>query len=271
MAGQDALQRFHSGLAELSKTADEALDSHSSLSPETRSSIVELAALRAASLFEELTKSILTLSLMEDPSVPSEGALLPARDDDDLRILLRTQGASSRDWISFTKVQEMLAVADNYLKPGHAFDRIRYRNDDRQAIEDLRILRNAVAHPSEAAEREFRQLAARKRYQAARPAAYLLSKSSGVEEVRLLLARIRDIGTGLLERDPGKLENYFQPERSISGVEKAAAGDYECASCGNARMLANAGKLGTCDACPPPTPCSHCGNVSKRETLWRHL
>lgn len=268
-AGTEAVDRLTTSIDDLKATIQDAQTA--GVSRLTLANVVELATLRTHSLLEAFLEEIFYLALLKDASVPSNGAVVEVRSREEAELLVLSSGTRREKYLSWLPLDRTLDIAQSYLRDGHTFERLRYRNTEKRAIAELVTVRNAIAHPSDYAFEQFVELAKQKSYPSTRAADYLLSTRGGAFEVLLLMTQAEVLARGLLAPTDTAAALVLQPEADFQATQNAPAGNYECLRCAVLISLPNRGKPGPCPNCETVSACIHCGNVPAAKSKWRRL
>jgi hypothetical protein len=242
-----------------------------SVAPETLSNLVELATLRVFSVLETFLQELFYLCMLKDGTVSGQGAVIAVSTREEADLLLLTAGARREKYLSWLPLDRTLDLAETFLLESHPFDRLRYRQTEKRAVDELTIVRNAVAHPSDHARAEFVILARSKGYPTIRAADYLLSTRGGNQEILLLMTRVELIAAGLAAASDLDADGILEAESQFQAQAKAPKGLFECVRCGNQVVQAARGKLGACRSCEPIEACSCCGKMPTPTTTWRRV
>jgi hypothetical protein len=268
-AGGAALKDLSDSIDSLKETIRDA--TAVGVAKNTLDNVVELATLRTHSLLEAFLQELFYLCLLDDPSVPSKGSLIPVSNRDEADLLLLSSGSKTEKYLSWLPLGDLVQRAELYLAPGHPFERLKYRDVEKRSVKELLIVRNSVAHPSDYAHQQFLDLAMQRKYPATRAADFLLSTRGGATEVMLLMTRAVIIARGLLATTDLAADAILEQESHFQASQKSPAGDYECVRCKSVTNLPIAGSIGPCPACETLTPCPHCGRTPSASSTWRRI
>lgn len=258
-------ETFHQEANELQTVLRDAgsVRARSPLAASTRDSVVELVHLRIMALFETFVEDLFYDCLAGSSGLPEVVPKVSAQDPELLRDIVSSDGkfiALSR-FSDLSKRSSMLMVAS-------PFSRLDYRVQDRSALNEWIIVRNAVAHSSGPARQKFSELADRKRYPATRPADYLSSLLGNEREGEVAIARLRALSTALTSPSEVDADPHLLPQRDFSEKESPRSGMYLCKTCGQSKALSDGEKLGPCAQCGIPEACPTCGRAQGRNTSW---
>ncbi len=211
------LNDFLSESEDLKATLTDAANSH--LRPSTVDTVVELVLLRSFSVTEQLFREIFYSCMLGDESIPGSGGVVRVSQREHADLLLLATAERESAYVSWLPAKRVLDAAKRYLQPSNPFERIRYRDVELGALQDLTTIRNAVAHPDSDAMERFSRLAAQRGYPHIRPASYLLSKRAGELEIRLIIARLERIARDSRQQPSMKVPRFSKPsEHSLPAV-----------------------------------------------------
>lgn len=242
-----------------------------SLDANTVKNVVELALLRTFSVLEHFIEEVFYLCLLSDPTLHGSGSIIAVTDRSQAELLLTGGPLGRRSFVSWLPLERVLELAETYLLPGHPFDRLRFRQTERKAVDDLVVVRNAVAHADSPAVDKFRALAKSRGYPSSRAADYLQSRRAGQQEVLILMTRVEFIGQGLVALDDKTADLVLDPEAPFQAQQKAPAGAYRCRRCGHTEVQVSGGALGACPSCEPLVVCPTCGRLPTASSLWERI
>jgi hypothetical protein len=266
-AAADLLSETLTDLNGLKETISDALAAKS-LKPETVDNVVELALLRSFSVGERFIREMFYLCMLRDPSVGGTGAVVPATNHEHVRLLLHSTAERDLSYVSWLPSSRFLGAADRYLHPGNPFDWLKYRQIEVVALNELVILRNAVAHPDSDAMEKFAKLAGQRGYPSDRVARFLLSTRAGDYEVLQYIVRLEQVARALTSPTEYDAAAFLEPEPPFSSANKAPAGEYVCSREGHPYSHPVVGNLPACQQCSMPEPCSTCGHRIKAASKW---
>jgi hypothetical protein len=175
------------------------------------------------------------------------------------------QATERTPFLSWTKTRETIDRARRFLVGGRPFTRLDRRDRDTGVLRTAVVVRNAIAHQSGVARKEFVSLAGSGMAPGSRrrPADYL-RQVVGVETQHEVLCRdILRIAKALASQTDLSARQYLLPERPYRAGEEAQ-GDFRCTQCGQALQLPARSRIPNCTACNQ-RPCPVCGNVRKSE------
>lgn len=238
----------------------------------TRDDVVELALVRGMGLLEEFLGDLFLLGLqgkLGGEVIPTHPVSGP---DEAALLVVGADGSPDVRYISWLPFKERtIKRAERLLEHAEPFGRLRYRSSEREALADLTIVRNRVAHDSESARSKFEELARRRGYPSGRAADYLVSTRGGSSEVLLGLAAIESISAGLADPTEAGSRGRLTTEDPFDAQSLAPPGSYECRRGRHGTATASYSALGECVACPAPSVCPTCGRRENAKTLWERL
>jgi predicted RNA-binding Zn-ribbon protein involved in translation (DUF1610 family) len=265
----NALDSLLTGIRDLKSTIDDA--KAASIAPRTRSSVVELAALHGSSLFEVYLEELFYVAMLSEHPSSRVRPILTVRSRHDVELLIYMEGQRRErylDWLPWRRTEER---AKAYLYEGRPFDRIWFRNVELRSLEELTVVRNAVAHPGTYAHNKLIELAAARGLTIARPADFLLSSRAGSSEVLLLLTQVEIISMALADASDVVADSRLQPERLFDDKETAPVGQFQCSGCDHEMTAPTPRRLGRCPSCGTVTRCATCGQTFGARTRWRRV
>ncbi|MCP4308720.1 MAG: hypothetical protein GY788_28370 [bacterium] len=251
------------GISTAFSDAADAFD-HGHLDPATFQAVAELSALDLHSQLETFLEEIFLSCLMGESGVETDRLIEPVTRSSAMD-LLRHGSSRSNEYLTWLPLDRTIERAHSVFRWGQPFSRLEYRPAISGTITELVTVRNAVAHPSQAAAKKFRLLAERKGYtNARRPADYLLAVREGASELSHLVAVVRAVARGLAEPAQAEVSAVLGPERQFHTSEKSVPpGAYDCTVCGLTQGLLAGGVLDPCGGCPaPPAVCPDCGQAA---------
>ena|ERR1035437_1777113 len=264
---QECLNELNAELDDLKAAIQDAQGAK--LAPNTVNNVVELTLLRSFSVLEHFVERIFYLCMLNDPSVSGSGSLVPIVNASQADLLLMSAGDRTLPFLSWLPAARFLEAADKYLAQGHPFGRVRYRRTEIDALSEMVIVRNAVAHADSPAMTKFQELARSKRYAIKRPAEYLLSTRSGQLEVLLLMTRVELIARALVAPSDAAADKILEPESPFLAPQRAPVGAYRCKRCDFQVENLHPGQLGACPNCEVMTACVSCGRTPTPSSLWQ--
>lgn len=122
-------------------------------------------------------------------------------------------------------------VASRYLVDGVPFDRLSRAQEERSALEEARLLRNAVAHTSGRAIKDVRTLIEQMPPRERTVAGYLASTDQGVTQYAAHMSNFRAVSSALVESTEAQAAGHLLPPAPYGKGDAAPAGTYVCATC----------------------------------------
>lgn len=144
------------------------------------------------------------------------------------------------------------------------FSRLDRRDRDTNLLQSLFVVRNAIAHQSGAARRDFENLpvagmAAGRR----RPSDYLTQVVGNVTRHEIFCCEVLRIGRALSVHSESAARRYLLPERVYRAGDNVPRGRYQCSACRTMAVVNTArAVLPNCNACPHRI-CQACGRKDK--------
>jgi hypothetical protein len=235
------------------------------IKPSTFDSVTELCALQLHSQFETF--------------IEVERLVSPETRDHAYSLLTRT-ATRETEYLTWLPPSVIFARAEKFFRFGRPFSRLAYRPQAVRGLQQLTIVRNAVAHPSQTAQRKFEQMSKDQGYRVVRAADFLLSQRDGNTELEHLIALVRAIGNALAEPAEQDAETFLGPERRFqSGETSVPPGIYSCDKCAIIKSSTVAFNLdlcactsiptGACPSCGQVAPCSVCSKPRRPQSTHR--
>lgn len=266
MKVQGALEALTTGLDDLKAAIFDA--ETLKVRPQTLRNLVEMSVLRASSLVEIFFRDVFYLSMLNEGGQVGVSPVLNVADESEVDLIVFGFGSRREKFLDWIPFEYALDRAEALLRFGLPFTRIKYRPVERRALSELTTLRNAVAHPSDHAQRKFLTLAQQRNYPVSRPGEYLLSTRGGEWEVLLLLTRLEVTACGLAAGSDSEANGILEPEDVFGPQQTCPPGEYVCNGCGADRALTVEAKLGPCPSCSAITECPSCGRTRAASTGW---
>ena len=157
----------------------------------------------------------------------------------------------SRDYIKWLRYEEgVRPLADRLLQEGRPFDRLDRRDAELEILNEIRIVRNAIAHDSAQARARVEPLTSGLRPRRRHPAGYLQDVQQGVTQQLRYSTWVRQIATALAGHDDVVARNSLRPERPYQAKANVPKGVYECTLCRTQlRVRRSKERLPKCSTC----------------------
>lgn len=236
---------------------------------ETLQTVVELSVLRAFSIVEVFLQDLFYEAVLGTSNQSGVKPVMSLGSEAEVELLLYRFGSRRERYLDWLPFGQTLERARALLVDAAPFSWIEYRRVELRALNELSILRNAIAHPSDYAYERFVHLANEKTYPSGRPGEYLLSARGGELEVLLMLTRIELTATGLAAQDVATADNILEPEEPFFLQQRCPPGLYYCEGCGGQRELQVEQVIGRCDVCGSVSVCPGCHRRTERSPNWR--
>lgn len=266
---EDRLDTFSKGIEELKSVVEEVNDG--STSKFVSDAVLELVALRAASLLEEYLEALFYDSILGEHPCQSVGSLLSVSDRTEADLLIYSGGKQRENYLTWLPIDSTLIRAEAYLSDGLPFSWLRNRQVELDALKELSIARNAVAHPSAYAFDQLKTLSGKKGYNVDRPADYLRSIRADSIEILILLTQTEIIARALAQENEPRANVILQPESPFNNGQKARAGKYFCRRCEAEIELEQTSNLPKCSQCSTSNRCAVCGHTRGSNTMWERI
>lgn len=188
-------------------------------------SIHESAFINLVTSFETFLEELFYSVLLDYSGIPgSNGAVKFARRAQAELIL--ADGRPYIDWLPFDRTVER----GRRLLIGSPFDRLN-RQHERAHLNELAVVRNAIAHDSGSAKEKFKPLAAHLRPGRRTPAGLLQSTVQGDSMYVVYSTRVRTIARALSAQSVRDAKSFLGPEAPYLEGDSPAAGKYACFVC----------------------------------------
>lgn len=267
MGLSDTLDALTDGINGLKATVFDA--EAANVKPQTLQNLVELSVLRASSLVEEFLRDLFYRSMLGQSDQYGVAPILSVASEEEVDLIVYSFGSRREKFLDWIPYEYTLDRAAALLVNGLPFTRITNRPVERRALLELGALRNAVAHPSDHAQKKFLELAQQRRYPVSRPGEYLLSTRGGEEEVLLLLTRLEVTCRGLASPTDVNADAILEPEDPFRPDQRCLPGRYECTGCGAEKILSSELVVGPCPSCSTVSECHACGRRTATSPAWR--
>lgn len=247
------------------------------VAPSTFHSVIELTALQIHSRFETFLEELFLSCLVGESGIEIERTVEPVSRTNAYSLL----GGDGRDGEYFTwlPLDRTMSRAVLMFRFGRPFSRLIYRPAVTSALKELVVVRNAVAHPSQVAQRKLVELALQNGYVVARPADFLLAVRDGRPEIENFISMMRAVAVALAEPAETDVTGILGPERKfVSGEKSVPPGSYVCDNCATALVLRTTEDLqlcackvglgGPCLVCGQNTPCATCSKPRAPQSTY---
>ena len=152
-------------------------------------------------------------------------------------------------WLPFDKGVRQLSrrLLSN---DGSPFSRLDRHSQERGLLEEMRVVRNAIAHRSSSAQRELKPLV-ENLHRGRKNAAGLLEHSQqGTTRQEYYVVGARQVAAALSAKTADDARLLLSPEDPYQAGSKATAGRYRCDRCNKThRIRAQVAKLPKCSTC----------------------
>lgn len=174
------------------------------------------------------------------------------------KLVLATERTPFLSWV---KAPDTIGRATRFLAGGRPFSRLARRDRDWKLVSDATVLRNAIAHQSGPARREFAKL--KGKLSVRRPGEYLRLLSGRETQHEAFSNALVRLSKALCATTDTVAKRYLLPERHFESGERVRGGSYTCLDCGTAlHMAPGLRKLLPCGNCKAE-PCVSCGRWPK--------
>ncbi|MHA6742587.1 hypothetical protein [Rhodococcus erythropolis] len=170
-------------------------------------------------------------------------------------------GKAYLDWLPYDRHSQKiskLAFAD-----GIPFSRLDRQPVEKKLLDDMSVLRNAIAHQSTQALTRASGLTSNMRPRRRHVAGYLQDKVQGDTRYSLLTTSMRSIALALSAHDTYTARRYLNPERAWAINSSPGIGKYECTICRKTnRLRSKKAEL---------PRCSDCRTAGRSQKEWRKI
>jgi hypothetical protein len=218
-----------------------------------RARLAESVFLNGVTEFESFLERVFYLAVCRRIRPGGTVPLISIGDEDALRRIVLRPGESYLEWLPLDR---SLKRASQFLDGGMPFARLERRAAVKDGLRAALVIRNAVAHKSDAARARFRQEAG---HASATPGDYLIAGSAGRTVCDAFLADLARYGEALCVSE-ARATVLLGPEGPFETGKKVDAGQYRCEQCQTIHVLGE-GRALACATCDPP--CSECGAVNR--------
>jgi hypothetical protein len=246
MSATALLGDFKSELAQLEVTHDKAvaLQSAGHLQIADLDYLVEALALHLSASFESFLNDLFLDLMTGSSGLQGVGTYVTPMAAHLVREILY----GDSDIMSWLPLKTLQNRATRFLPFGQPFTRLAFRKLD--LIEDLRIVRNRIAHHGQRARQQYENRIVRGDLSLTRPARWLTHEplpAGGDNLVRII--RLIDAISVVVSTDSPAVDSLLGPANLIAPDQPVPAGSYRCATCNTQRSSASDEKLGQCTTC----------------------
>lgn len=256
-----SLERRINGLRRARLVGDRALR-EGTLSPREVGLLYEVTFLNLAITFEAFQEGLFYSSLLRSAAITGVEPLIPFRTRSEAeRLVLATERSP---FLSWTRPRDNIERARRFLQGGRPFSRLDRRDRDNSLLQSLFVVRNAIAHQSGPARREFEALPLSglppgKR----RPGEYLRQVVGTVTQHEVFCREVLRIGKALSASSESSARRHLLAERNYRAGDEVSRGRYRCCACGTVGTVTSVRSvLSNCTACPT-LQCLVCGRAGK--------
>jgi hypothetical protein len=164
-------------------------------------------------------------------------------------------GKSFIDWLPFE--QHSHKIAKRAFLQALPFGRLDRHLAEKKTLENMGILRNAIAHQSTFATRRASELTSSMNPRRRHVAGYLQDQVQGDTRYSLFTISMRAIAQALSARDTFTAKQFLSPEQGYNNGTSPGLGKFECTTCGRTTRVRSI---------KAPLPrCTNCSNAARRQ------
>lgn len=227
--------------------------------------IYESTFLSAVTAWETFARSLFYSCLMGESGISTKPLVVFDNRPLAERVLLEAAGARFLSWI---KLDDLQKRADLLLAGGRPFSRLKFRPQDKQVLDQVRRVRNAIAHKGESARDEFKKISPSGLPPSRRhPAGYLQVMNGNITTHEVYCLAMKRIAAALTASNDHKAEAFLAPEGDYENNQKPGLGTFVCSRCGvPVRIRSKNARLPLC-VCA--VPCSQCRRHNEKSKYRR--
>lgn len=209
--------------------------------------LFESSLLNLYTAFELFVEDLFYSALLDQSGLPNTTGLVTFTDRSQAEMVL-LGGRDYLKWLPYGDGVRNLAARLLYQgRPFHRLDRHTYELD---MLEEIRRVRNAIAHESASAQGKIGTLTAGLRPRRRHPAGLLQSVQQGSTSLSIYTRSVLQIARALANSDETAAQNGLSPERPYDRSGYAPRGLYECTTCRKRHRITRAtAALPSCSAC----------------------
>ncbi|WP_143055106.1 zinc ribbon domain-containing protein [Nocardioides luteus] len=228
----------------------EALHAKGQLTLRNLDALRESALLDLYTSFELFLEDLFFAVLLGSSGISDSGGVVNFSDREQAEEIL-TGGNQYLIWLPFDKNGKgVLPLAKRLLKDGRPFTRIERHKDELDTLEELRIVRNAIAHRSSSARAALEPFVTHLRQRRRTAAGLLEQVRQGQSQYESYSATVRQIGVALASAEDALARKFLSPERPYAPKANAPTGRYRCTRCAKRHQIrAKTAALPACPVC----------------------
>jgi hypothetical protein len=206
--------------------------------------IVEALALHLFASFESFVNDIFLLILSEGSEMTVVRSRLRTNDPAVAREILY----GDSEVLEWSPVAVVVRRANRFLEYGQPFSRLRFRN--LEPVDNLRVIRNRIAHHGEKARATYEAKIMRGDQGFARPARWLTHVKAGrtSDNLTLLIDAISAVAEVISTDDPD-LDSLLGPPFQIDAGASVPACVLSCRACRSTESISSESKAPGCSTC----------------------
>lgn len=164
-------------------------------------------------------------------------------------------------WMPYGEVER---ISKRTFSDGAPFSRLRRHADEKSFLEELTLVRNAVAHQSAPSLKKIENLTSPMRARRRNPAGYLQYTVQGDTHFRRYCSSILIIASALTRPNISAAKRVLSPEAAYNKNDEVTKGCYLCINCaGTKNLRTKIGRLGDCSKCKK--------SGARTKTGWRRV
>lgn len=210
--------------------------------------LFESALLSLYTAFETFLEDLFFSVLLGQSGVPGTAGLVTFSDRQQADMVLR---GGRRDYLTWLPWADgVRGLAERLLMDGHPFNRLDRHDDELDVLEEMRLLRNAIAHEGSSAQNKITHLTGPMRARRRHPAGVLQDVQQGTLRLSVYSDEVRKIAAALTMTDDVSARNSLSPEKPYSAGAKPGLGTYECTRCRSHHVMRRkSDPLPNCQTC----------------------
>jgi len=217
--------------------------------------LYEVTFLNIVASFEAFQERLFFSCILRDAGLSAVQSLYTFRNRKQAESLV--QSTERTPFLSWTKPQQSVTRAKTFLAAGRPFSRLDRRERDSKLILDAVVVRNAIAHQSGPAWREFLKL--KGSLAVRRPGEYLRLLAGAETQHESFSNSLIRISRALCANSDVAARRYLLAERHYRSGERVRGGQFRCIDCGDVSTIGpGIHSLPHCNNCRS-APCGTCG------------
>jgi hypothetical protein len=259
---QQLADRFDRRARRLQSLGDEAtrLRNRGQITLGSCDSIYESALLNLVTAFELVLEDLFYSMLLGASAIPGTSGAVQFKDRGQAEDVLLA-GRAYLDWLPFDR---HVAPLGERLLTGSPFSRLDRHPQEKRALDEISVVRNAIAHESGSARKKFAPLANGLRPRRRTPAGLLQDVRQGVSVNVHYSTQLRLLVRALTVPTTKAAKALLSPESPHAQGATPGKGTYACMACGTRTTLTAAKQ-----ALPPCVVCRAAAGGKAKGGHWR--